>query len=84
MDATTVLGLTAGTLTTISLVPQVAKIWKTKSAKDISLGMFAAFCTGVALWLAYGIVRKELPIIVTNAVTLVFGLAILAMKIKYK
>ena len=84
MDALTGLGLVAGGLTTISFVPQVAKIWKTKSAKDVSLKMFIAFCIGVGLWLAYGILKKELAIIVTNAVTLALGLAILVMKIKYK
>ena len=77
------LGLAAGALTTVSLVPQVTQIWKTKSAKDVSLGMFVAFCVGVALWLSYGILQGELPIIVWNAITLVLGLAIVAMKLKY-
>ena len=83
MDLTTALGLAAATLTTIAFVPQVTKIWKTKSAKDVSLGMFVVFCTGVALWLAYGIMLGELPIIVANTITLVLGLAIVAMKIRY-
>ena len=77
------LGLAAGALTTVSLVPQATQIWKTKSAKDVSLGMFAVFCAGVALWLGYGILQGELPIIVWNAITLVLGLAIVAMKLKY-
>lgn len=80
---TTATGLAAGFLTTISLLPQAAKIWKTKSAKDVSKRMFIAFCTGVALWLAYGILQGELPIIVWNAVSLVLGLAILGMKLKF-
>ena len=84
MDGITWLGLAAGGLTTLSLVPQVTKIWKTKSAKDISLEMFAAFCLGVSLWLTYGFIKSEVAIIVTNAVTLVFGLAILGMKLKFK
>ena len=83
MDLTTALGLAAATLTTIAFVPQVTKIWKTKSAKDVSLGMFVVFCTGVALWLAYGIMLGELPIIIANTITLVLGLAIVAMKIRY-
>ena len=83
MDLTTVTGLTAGALTTISFIPQVVKIWNTKSADDISIATFAAFCVGVALWLAYGIMLKELPIVITNGVTLVLALAILAMKIKF-
>ena len=84
MDMTVALGLLAGGLTTVSFVPQVTKIWKTKSAEDVSLTMFVAFCVGVGLWLTYGIVKKDWAILLTNGVTLVLGLAILAMKIKYK
>ena len=83
MDMTTALGLLAGGLTTVALIPQVTKIWKSKSAKDVSLKMFISLCIGVALWLAYGVLQTEIPIIVTNAVTLVLGLAILGMKLKY-
>ena len=84
MDMTVALGLLAGGLTTVSFVPQVTKIWKTKSAEDVSLTMFVAFCVGVGLWLTYGIIKKDWAILLTNGVTLVLGLAILAMKIKYK
>lgn len=84
MDMTVALGLLAGGLTTVSFVPQVTKIWKTKSAEDVSLTMFVAFCVGVGLWLTYGIIKKDWAILLTNSVTLVLGLAILAMKIKYK
>jgi MtN3 and saliva related transmembrane protein len=84
MDMTVALGLLAGGLTTVSFVPQVTKIWKTKSAEDVSLTMFVAFCVGVGLWLTYGVIKKDWAILLTNSVTLVLGLAILAMKIKYK
>ena len=46
--------------------------------------MFVAFCVGVSLWLVYGFVKGELAIIVTNAVTLVFGAAIVWMKLRFK
>jgi MtN3 and saliva related transmembrane protein len=84
MDMTVGLGLLAGGLTTASFVPQVAKIWKTKSAEDVSLTMFVAFCIGVGLWLAYGAIKKDWAILITNGVTLILGLAILVMKIKFK
>ncbi len=84
MEGLTVLGLLAGGLTTASFVPQVRKIWKTKSAEDVSLLMFVAFCVGVSLWLVYGLLKGEAAIIVTNAVTLVFGAAIVWMKLKFK
>jgi MtN3 and saliva related transmembrane protein len=84
MNMTVALGLFAGGLTTASFVPQVIKIWKTKSAEDVSLMMFVAFCIGVGLWLTYGIIKKDWAILLTNGVTLVLGLAILLMKLKYK
>jgi MtN3 and saliva related transmembrane protein len=84
MDLIMGLGLLAGGLTTVSLIPQVNKIWKTKSARDVSLKMFVAFCVGVGLWLTYGIIKREVAIIITNAVTLVLGVTILAMKLKYE
>jgi MtN3 and saliva related transmembrane protein len=83
MELTTTLGLAAGALTTLSLVPQVLKIWRTRSACDISLGMFVVFCTGVVLWLIYGLMLGETPIVVWNGVTLVLALAIVAMKLKF-
>ena len=84
MEGLTLLGLVAGGLTSLSFVPQVRKIWKTKSAEDVSLLMFAAFCVGVSLWIAYGVMKGEAAIVVTNAVTLVFGAAIVWMKLKFK
>ena len=83
MDTPTWLGFAAGFLTTIAFVPQVVKIWTTKTARDVSLPTFAAFALGVGLWLAYGIVRQEPPIIVWNAITLLLAGAILAMKLKF-
>ena len=83
MDTTTLLGLVAGFLTTIAFVPQVTKIWKEKSARDVSLPTFLAFSLGVALWMVYGIIKQEPPIVLWNAVTLVLSGAIVAMKLKY-
>ncbi len=82
MNYVNILGFIAGTLTTIAFVPQVIKIWKTKSTKDISLGMFVILCTGISLWVVYGILVKSLPVVVANATTLVFALLILVLKIK--
>jgi len=65
MKSTEYLGLLAGLLTTISFLPQAIKTWKTKSAKDLSLQMFLIFCTGVVLWLAYGLLTSNIPIIVS-------------------
>jgi len=82
MNYVDIIGFTAGTLTTIAFVPQAIKIWKTKSAKDISLGMFVILCTGIILWIVYGILVKSLPLVAANATTLVFALSILVLKMK--
>ena len=79
----TVIGYAAGFLTTVAFIPQVVKIWKAKSAKDVSLPTFVAFTIGVSLWLAYGILNQEMPIVVWNAVTLILAGAILVMKIRF-
>ncbi len=84
LETADTLGLLAGTLTTVAFVPQVIKIWKTKHANDISLGMFAIFSGGVLLWLCYGIAIGATPGIVANAITLGLSLTILLFKIKYK
>lgn len=84
MSALTILGLVAASLTTIAFVPQVHKTWKSKSAKDLSLGMYLIFTTGVVLWLAYGILKPDLPIIVANTVTLSLTLVLLYFKVFYE
>ena len=84
MDYATIIGFIAATLTTASFIPQAVKAWQSKSTKDISLGMFAAVCVGIFLWLVYGILIKSLPVIAANAVSFVFAAIILALKIKYK
>jgi len=78
------LGLIAGILTTIAFVPQVFKTWKTKSTKDISLGMFISFSIGVFLWLIYGICLKATPIVVANILVLILSAMMIYLKIKYK
>src|SRR3569832_681532 len=70
MDYINLLGLTAGCLTTVSFLPQVVKTWKSRSADDISSGMFALFSAGVLLWLLYGLELGALPIIIANTITL--------------
>ncbi len=84
MSLIILLGLTAGALTTIAFVPQVIRTWKLKSANDPSLGMYCILCTGVLLWLIYGLIIKDIPIIVANSVTLSLVLIILYFKLTYK
>ena len=77
-------GLVAGICNTISFLPQVLKIWRTKSVSDISLLMFLIFTFGVANWLIYGLIIKETPIILANTVTLILCLLILFGIVKFK
>jgi len=77
------LGMIAGTLTTIAFVPQVLKIYRTKSAKDVSYLMFSIFSTGICFWLIYGILIRSTPIIAANAVTLTLSVIIIALKVSY-
>jgi MtN3 and saliva related transmembrane protein len=77
------LGLSAGSLTTLSFVPQVIKTWRSKSADDISTGMFVIFSIGLVMWLIYGLYLQSLPIIVSNIVTLVLTVVILILKYRY-
>jgi MtN3 and saliva related transmembrane protein len=84
MDFITILGLVAGTLTTIAFVPQLMKTWRSRSAKDVSLIMLVVFSTGVFLWLIYGIYLQALPIILANSITLIFNLIIVSLKIRYR
>jgi MtN3 and saliva related transmembrane protein len=83
MDSATLVGYFAGFLTTFSFVPQVLKTWKSKTASDLSLGMFLAFSLGVFCWLVYGVLLGEAPMIFWNAVTLIFAMALLVMKLKF-
>ena len=84
MDFVTAIGLIAGTLTTVSFLPQVIRVWKTHSTKDLSLVMFLLFSAGVVMWLIYGIYLGQLPVIIANAVTLVLAIIILIFKFIYK
>ena len=84
MHATVLLGLVAGTLTTISFVPQVIRTWRSKSAKDLSLGMFSLLALGTVLWLSYGILIDSVPVIVANAVTLLLSSVLIFFKLRYK
>ncbi len=77
------IGLLAGALTTAAFLPQVWRVWRTRSTRDLSLPMYAVFTAGVALWLGYGLMVGALPIILTNAVTLLLSLAILALKLRF-
>ena len=84
MQAIQILGIVAGTITSITFLPQVIKIWQTKSAKDLSLMMLLLLMLGVILWLSYGLLVKDAAIIYTNSMVLGMSLVMLFFKLKYK
>jgi MtN3 and saliva related transmembrane protein len=77
------IGMTAAVCTTVSLVPQLIRVWRLRSAREISLAMFLIFSLGVFLWLVYGLCIHSTPVILANVVTLVLSLAILALKLRF-
>jgi MtN3 and saliva related transmembrane protein len=84
MNIVTIVGLVAATFTTISLVPQLLKSWRTrrKPTSDTTVGMFSIlFCIGIFLWLIYGISLSDLPMIVANSLSFLQGLVILVIQL---
>jgi MtN3 and saliva related transmembrane protein len=83
MDTIVLVGYVAGTLTTISFVPQVIKAWKMRETRDLSLAMLIFFSIGVLLWTLYGLWSGSLPIIAANVITFFLILVLLFLKLRY-
>lgn len=75
-------GIVAAFLTTLSFLPQALLVLRTRNTDGISLAMYAMFTSGVAGWLAYGLMSGAMPVILANAVTLLLASTILALKVR--
>lgn len=84
MNSIELLGYVAGTISSLTFLPQVIKTWQTKSARDISLLMFTFATISVIMWLIYGILTKNGPVIYTNAAVLALSLTMVYFKLRYK
>ena len=84
MELITIIGLIAAACTTFAYIPQAIKTIKTKDTKSLSLLMYWIMTVGIVLWLSYGVLKNDLPIIIANTITLLFSGIILILKIKYK
>lgn len=84
MDYVIIVGMIAAFLSTVSSLPQVIKTIKLKETKDISFWMWAFLAVGIFLWLIYGLLRTDLPIILANGISLFLVSIVLGLKIKYK
>jgi MtN3 and saliva related transmembrane protein len=82
-DGTILIGLIAAICTTCSFLPQVIKIWRSKKTKDVSLLMYAILTTGLFLWLIYGVILKDFPLILANSISLTLSTCVLLLKIRH-
>lgn len=80
----TVIGTIAGILTSVSMIPQLIKVLKEKDVENLSWGMIAVLLTGVSLWVIYGIMKNELPIILSNGFSVLVNTILLIYYFKYK
>ena len=78
-----IVGIIAGTLTTLAFLPQVIKTWRSRSVADISLAWAWSMVVGISCWLVYGLMLEEMPIILSNLASLSLALMMLAMKLKF-
>lgn len=80
----TIIGTIAGILTSVSMIPQLIKVLKEKDVENLSWGMIAVLLTGVSLWVVYGIMKDELPIILSNGFSVLVNTILLIYYFKYK
>ena len=78
-----IIGYVAATLTTVSFLPQLIRVVKLRSARDISLGMFLIFTVGTVFWLIFGLLAHSLPVALANGVTLILSASILSLKLRF-
>jgi len=79
-----ILGLIAGALTSIAALPQLLKVLKTKNTKDLSAMMLVILISGLSLWVWYGFINDELPIILSNAFAVLLNMVLLFCKLTFK
>ncbi len=84
MTSLDILGLIATCFTTSSFVPQVWRTWRTRDVSGISLASYAVITEGLALWLLYGLLKGDLPLVVANSVLVVLTAAITVMKLVFE
>jgi MtN3 and saliva related transmembrane protein len=77
------LGFFAGLLTVSSFLPQVIRSWRTRQTRDLSLGMFALLTTASSLWIVYGVLTSDWPVIATNAAMVALNGALAVAKVRY-
>lgn len=83
MSSTALIGMLAACCSTAAFVPQVIKTWRSRSAGDISLAMFATVLSGSLLWIVYAFLQQDLPVLATNGIILLLASTMLYLKLRY-
>jgi MtN3 and saliva related transmembrane protein len=78
------LGFIAGTITVTSFLPQVVRTWRTRRTRDLSMGMFALLVTASTLWMIYGVLGHDWPVVATNGGMVALNLSLVVAKVRYK
>ena len=78
------LGYFAGAITVLSFLPQVLRAWRSRQTRDLSMGMFALLVTAGSLWMVYGAVNHDWPVVATNAGMVALNGALVVAKLRYK
>jgi len=79
-----IIGIAAGILTSVALIPQVVKVYREKKSEQISIGYVCVLMCGQALWIVYGIVKSDIPVVATNIFSLTVSIVMMVLGIKYK
>jgi MtN3 and saliva related transmembrane protein len=80
----TTIGLVAGTLTSIAAIPQLVKTLRTRHARDISVWQPLLLAIGISLWLVYGMLIHDLPLVLANIVPLICNIMLTILKLRYR
>ncbi|WP_026836592.1 SemiSWEET family sugar transporter [Gillisia sp. JM1] len=84
MEWINIIGLAAGLCTTVAVIPQIKKAWETKKVEDVSPTMFSILIVGIFLWVVYGVLKNDIPIIATNSISLTLNGIMLYLMLKYR
>lgn len=79
-----IIGIIAGVLTSVAMLPQLIKVLREKNTEDLSLGMLIVLVTGLSLWVWYGILKVEWPIIVSNAFAVLVNISLIICLVVYR
>lgn len=83
METTQLVGIAAGILTAFSMLPQLIKIIKEKKAEDVSIAMLLVLIAGLGLWVWYGLLREDMPLVITNSFSVLLNIVVLGLRVKY-